>query len=208
VPDAPGELVGRWRIAEQRLYPIVLADPLSYERYVLAVRRLADELSAVTSPEALIQAFGEAAPRAAEHLRTVGAPDDPGSVDLVAGAAFALRERQLAAAQAAAERRRRLADAARSGAAWVVVQRQGELAMASFGNYRCLEMHLPDGAGLYAFAEPQAEAVQPIYVVERLQLDPASGAALGEVEQRWTFEDAASWVAALDELRDVLDRTG
>lgn len=201
-------MAGRWRIAEQRLYPIVLADPLLYERYVLAVRGLADELSAVTSPEALIQAFGEAAPRAAEHLRTVGAPYDRGSVDLVAGAAFALRERELAAAQDLSGRRRRLADAARSGAGWVVVRRQGEPAMACFGNYRCLEMHLPDGAGLYAFAEARVEAAQPVYVVERLPLDPASGAVLGEAEQRWTFEDAASWAAAVEELREVLGRTG
>jgi len=35
--------------------------------------------------------------RAAEHLRAVGAPDDDATAAVVAGAAFALREREIAA---------------------------------------------------------------------------------------------------------------
>jgi len=107
VPDSREELARRWRLAEQQLYPTILADPSAYQRYVLAVRGLADDLSVVASPEALVASWPTSAPRAAEHLRAVGDPGHEAVAELVAGAAFALREREIAAAQAAAERRSR-----------------------------------------------------------------------------------------------------
>ncbi len=107
MPDSLGELTRRWRLAEQQLYPTILADPSAYQRYVLAVRGLADELSVVASPEALVASWPTSAPRAAEHLRAVGDTGDAAVAELVAGAAFALREREIAAAQAGAELRRR-----------------------------------------------------------------------------------------------------
>ena len=96
MPDSLEELSRRWRLAEQQLYPTILADPSAYQRYVLAVRGLADELSVVASPEALVASWPTSAPRAAEHLRAVGEPGDEAVAALVAGAAFALREREMA----------------------------------------------------------------------------------------------------------------
>ncbi|HYR63895.1 MAG TPA: hypothetical protein VET24_14855 [Actinomycetota bacterium] len=206
MPDTLAELVRRWRVTEQQLYPMILADPVAYQRLVLAVRGLADDLAVVASPEALVEAYASSAPQAAEHLRSVGGPDDPAAAELVAGAAFALRERELSAAMAADGRARRLAEAARSGAAWVVVQQAGERAMAVFGNYRRLEMHLPEGTGLYSYAESRVETDRPLYVVEKFRLSPVTGTALGEAEQRWTFEDPVAWNEALDALRHELDR--
>lgn len=101
--DSLGELARRWRLAEQQLYPTILADPSAYQRYVLAVRGLADDLSVVASPEALVASWPTSAPRAAEHLRAVGDTGDAAVAELVAGAAFALREREIAAAQATEE---------------------------------------------------------------------------------------------------------
>jgi hypothetical protein len=95
VPDSLEELARRWRLAEQRLYPTILADPSAYQRYVLAVRGLADELSVVASPEALVASYAASFARAAEHLRAVGEAEDAGVAELVAGAAFALREREI-----------------------------------------------------------------------------------------------------------------
>ena len=105
MPDELGELVRRWRLAEQRLYPTILADPSTYQRYVLAVRGLADELSVVASPQALAACWEAASAtsflRAAEHLRAVGGPDDDATAEVVAGAAFALSEREIRARTAA-----------------------------------------------------------------------------------------------------------
>ena len=101
MPDALAELVRRWRVAEQRLYPTILADPSAYQRCVLAVRGLADELFVVASPESLVASWAAASAtsfeRAVEHLRSAGGPDDPATAELVAGAAFALREREIQA---------------------------------------------------------------------------------------------------------------
>ena len=101
MPDALAELVRRWRVAEQRLYPTILADPSAYQRCVLAVRGLADELFVVASPESLVASWAGASAtsleRAAEHLRAAGGPDDPATAELVAGAAYALREREIQA---------------------------------------------------------------------------------------------------------------
>ena len=103
MPDSLEELARRWRLAEQQLYPTILADPSAYQRYVLAVRGLADDLSVVASPEALAASWPTSATRAAEHLRAVGDTGDAAVAELVAGAAFALREREIAAAQVVAE---------------------------------------------------------------------------------------------------------
>ena len=96
--DSLEELARRWRLTEAQLYPTILADPSAYQRYVLAVRGLADDLSVVASPEALVASWPTSATRAAEHLRAVGDTGDAAVAELVAGAAFALREREIAAA--------------------------------------------------------------------------------------------------------------
>lgn len=204
MPESLGELVRRWRVAEQQLYPTILADPSGYQRSVLAVRGLADELSAVASPEALVQAYEMSAPRAAAHLREVGGPEDAGTAELVAGAAFALRERELAATLAAAERRRRVAEAAGSGQSWVVVNEVGDASMAAYGNYRRLAMHLPDGIGVYSYAEADAGSGVPVFVIEQVALDPTTGNVLREPSRRWTFHDPPAWMEAVEQLQSDL----
>lgn len=208
MPEPSPELVGRWRAAEGQLYPTVLTDPQAYQRYVLAVRGLADELSEVAGRDALAAAYPGAAARATEHLRRAGGPDDPRAADLVAGAAFAMAERRVSAAEAAAARRERIADAARRGESWVVVLAAGDRALAPFG-YRSLEMHLPDGAGISVHTEAQPERALPLYVVERWALDPATGVPVaGEPEQRWTFTDTSAWWDAAEAQRAALDSRG
>jgi len=205
VPDPLPELVRRWRVAEGQLYPTILTDPQAYQRFLLAVRGLADELAGVAGPEALAEQYASSGPRAAEHLRRVGGPEGGAAVDLVAGAAFALAERELSAAAAAAARVERIAGAARNGASWVVVRSVGDPALACFGGYRLLEMHLPDGRGISVHTEAQPDRAAPIYIVERWALDPATGAAAAEApEERWTFTDEAAWTATAEELREAI----
>ena len=206
MPEPSPELVGRWRAAEGQLYPTVLTDPQAYQRYVLAVRGLADELSEVAGREALAAAYPGAAARAAEHLRLVGGPDDPRAADLVAGAAFAMAERRVSAAQAAAARVERIAEAALRGEMWVVVLAAGDRALAPFGGYRSLEMHLPDGAGISVHTEAQPERALPVYVVERWALDPGTGVPVAaEPERRWTFTDTSAWWDVAEAQRAALD---
>jgi hypothetical protein len=205
VVESLDALAARWALAERRLYPGVLTDPVGYERRLLAVRTLADELSALPSPDALAAEFAGALPRAAAALEAVGGLADPLAAELVAGAAFALAHRGLEASAASAQRVRRIAEAARSGASWVVVAESGQPAMAAFGYYRRLEMHLPDGMGVYAYAEWEPDRAEPVFVLEHLALDPESGAARGEPLERFTFPAPEPWEAAAARLRGAVE---
>lgn len=198
------ELVRRWSEAERRLYPVVLSDPDGYQRGVRAARGLADELSDVASLEALACAWPAGVRRAADQLRRLGGSGDGAVAEFVAGAAFAIRHRELAAATSAAERSRRVADAASRGDQWVVVDQVGRPELARFGHFRRLEMHLPDGMGIYSYAEEQADSDAPLLIVERLPLDPASGLPHGDVAERREAADPASWEAAQSELREAI----
>ena len=50
-------LVAGWRDAERRLYPLVLSDPGLYERCLLLIRAVADELHDATTVDELAQRF-------------------------------------------------------------------------------------------------------------------------------------------------------
>ena len=204
--DGLGELAQQWRSAERRLYPIVLSDPEAYQRYVLAVRALADDLGAIASPQALAEAYRDGSRRASATLAASGRPFDANAAGLVAGAAFALRHRELAAELEAAEVAGQLAAASRSGQEWVVVREAGRPELAELGQYRRLEVHLPDGVGLHCFAEPQVDTDRPSFVVEVLPLDPATGAARAEVDERHTFGDPDAWAAGIAQLRHRIGR--
>lgn len=198
-------LLPRWRSAEQRLYPIILGDPAAYERFVTAARGVADELGGIKDPEALAAAYEDAVTLGGRQLEGVGTAPDPSTAELVAGAGFALRHRELVAELQAAGVVQCIAAAKAGGQRWVVLGEVSTVELAEYGQYRRLEMHLPDGGAVHAFAEPQIESDRPLYVVELLALDPATGVPAGAVEERLVFGDKARWQAAVEEVRDRLD---
>lgn len=208
VTAAAGGLAARWRAAEHQLYPLLLNDPAAYRRGVLAVRALADELVSAASGAALEAAWpAYAGPggRAAQVLAQSGAGSEEASLaELVAGAAFALRARELAAEADAAAVAARIAAAVAAGDEWVVLREIGRREHAAFGSYRRLEMHLPDGAGLHLCAELSPEDGRPVFVVEAVALDPASGRPRAEVAERWEARDPAGWAAHESRIRDKL----
>lgn len=204
MPEDLDELARHWTEAERRLYPMVLSDPAGYERSVHAARLLADELSEVATLDSLAAAWPGGVHRAARQLDQLGGGGGGAVAEYVAGAAFAIRHRELAAAARAAERSRRVADAASRGEEWVVVDQLGSPELACFGHFRRLEMHLPDGMGIYSYAEEQADSDAPRLIVERLPLDPASGLPLGDVAERREAADPVSWEAAQAELREAI----
>jgi hypothetical protein len=88
-------LLARWSEAERQVYTLALTAPERYELYVGLVRAVADELAAVTSQAELFDAYTGAAAlvaRVAERNRVEGVSFDP-----LAGAAFALRYREIVA---------------------------------------------------------------------------------------------------------------
>jgi hypothetical protein len=206
--QAPVELVERWNVAERRLYPMVMARPDLYERYLALVRALADDLGDLSTPEALAVAFGEAVARAARTAARAGIPADQLDLDLAAGAAFALRYREVKAAAERAAVAARIREATVKGEHWVVLQEAagGQAAPDPFGSAVSsrVELHIPTGVAIHSFVELDPDTYQPRYGVEAARLDPVSGElARGQepIATPRTFDDPAAWERAVTALR-------
>lgn len=205
--EVPEELAQRWRAAEERLYPVVMVRPDLYERSIELVRSIADELRAVTTTAALVEAFGNAAEIAAGVIRRESLTVEGIDLGLVTSAAFGLRHRDLVGELARGRAMERIQAARERGDAWVVLYEAGSPVQAPAVPYRRLEMHLRGGAGLHVYVEQDVATARPLYGVQAVQLDPHTGDWLNEAtvwaEPR-TFSDPEPWQALIDELRGQL----
>ncbi len=203
-PAAPEPvLVRRWEEAERRLYPGMLVDPDRTVARVRVVRAILDRLRAVPDAAALARAWERATELAREALGREPEPIGEGELELVAGAAFALRHRELAAEAAQRERLRRIEEGERAGVAWVVLEERGvpgDPPVPYPEPYRRLEMRLADGLGLHVFVEPDPDSEGALYGVEVLRLDPRSGRRLAEVE-RWVSHRPDDWGRMIERAR-------
>jgi hypothetical protein len=201
--DEVAALVRRWREDEARLYPVVMVRPDLYERAGVLVRALADDLRAHTTVESLAAAYPQASQTLHALLTRTGLATEDLDLGLVTGAAFGMRHREILGAL---ERRRGMvliAEARDRGDEWVVLHRSGTPERTG---YRCLEMHLRTGAALHLFVEPDPTTGHPVYGLQQLRLDPATGdpEAGTEIADARTFEDEAAWTKAVSGLRDYL----
>lgn len=197
-----GRLVRGWSEAERRLYPSLISRPDAVEGYLRAVRAVADELRPARTVDALAHAHPQGAEMAKEAARRQGLALEDEGADLVAGAAFSLRYREVLAEQQLEEASRRIREAGRRGGEWVVLYEEGSPESAAVLRYDRLEMRLPDGLGLHAFAEPGAAPDAVAYGVELVRLDPRTGRLEDEGSfERATFENPEAWRQAVEEFR-------
>jgi len=193
--QVPVELVERWNLAERHLYPVVLARPDLYERYLALVRAMADDLGGLSTSEALAAAFGD------------GVPTEGLDLGVAAGAAFALRYREVKAAAARAAVAARVHEATTKRERWVVLQElPGEQAPDPFAAAVSsrVELHVPTGVAVHSFVELDPDTYHPRYGVEAARLDPASGELARDEEPAATprtFDDPAAWERAVAALR-------
>jgi hypothetical protein len=199
--------ISTWEEAERRLYPSMMTQPDAVAGLLHLIRTVADRLERADTVEALAEAWS-AAPQivgAAAEMEGI----DRGSFDqgIVAGAAFALRYRELMAHTERRDRRRRIDEARAHGDAWVVLDEAG-VAEAPFPTpYRRVEMRLSDGYGLRSTAELDPDSGGIVHAVEELWLDPASGEMAGgdgEASRR-AFTDPAAWRREVDDRRRRTD---
>ena len=201
------ELVERWNQAERQLYPVVLARPDLYERYLTLVRAVADDLGDLATPDVLAAAFGEAVPMATRAAARVGIPTDGLDLGVAAGAAFALRYREVKTAGARATVAAKVEAATAEGEQWVLLQEPagGQLPdpYAAATSSR-VELHVPTRLAIHSFVELDPDTYQPRYGVEAARLDPVSGELARDEEPvatPRTFDDRAAWEAAVAALR-------
>jgi hypothetical protein len=195
------QLAAEWSAAEERITTLVLTRPEAYERYLRAARLVADALADVGTHEELAAAYEVGAALAERVLHEAGFLPEEVSADQVAGAAFAMRYRELTRERARAAAAQRIRGARLRGDPWVVVEERGRSDAPLPGLYRRLEMRLEDGAGLHVFVDEEPGTGAPRYVVERVPLDPETGDAVGEPADRRTFTDPLEWERHVGELR-------
>jgi len=202
--DVPDEVLRRWRLAEEQLYPVVLTRPDLYERSIQLVRAVADELRPLATPAALLEAYAGAAELVAGVIRGRDLAVEGLDYGLATDAAFSLRYREVLGEVAREQAMERVRSARERGEEWVLLHESGTLAHAPAVPYRRLEMRLRDGAGLHVFVQQDPATAGPQYGVEAVQLDPHTGDWLTEASP-WarseTFGQPEPWRRLVEELR-------
>lgn len=197
-------LVARWRTDEDRLYPMVMVAPDRYQQYLTLVRAVADELSSIHSPRQLAEAFADSMGIVEAAAKTRAIQFEVLDIDMVAGAAFSLRYREILEEVQGNDAVATVRSAGESGLEWVVVHKVGTTETWQTRPYRALEMHLPDGRGLFASIDLDVDNYSPVYAVEVVQLDPHTGDFIDgsePLQERESFDDPRSWQARVDELK-------
>lgn len=199
------ELSRRWQRAEERLYPVVMVRPDLYELSLRLVRAVADRLAPCLSEEALAEAYRRAGELVTQAAREEQIPTTELDLGLVADAGFSLRRREVVAEVHRSEAIRHIQAARERGQPWTVLYETG----SGFPPlpYRRLEMHVADGVGLHAFIEQDPGTGQPVYGLEAVQLDPATGdwgMDAPQLAERRLLSSRQDWERAIDELRGRL----
>ncbi len=204
----PAELLSTWSSAEERLYPVIMVRPDLYQRAVELVRKVADELGSCGDLPALVAAWPDASDIVYRASSLALLPLADLDINLVAGAGFSMRYRELAGPAARAERLARLAAAAQEGSAWVLVSESGSPASAGLVPWVRLEMHVPTGTGLSQTVEADPDTGAAFFRLEVVRLDPVTGERLepdGDLAMEESFEDRAEWTAAIEAQRRRLE---
>jgi hypothetical protein len=199
-------LLAQWRSAESKLYPMVVVNPHQYEANLVLVRAMTDDLSDVATPEDLVAAYENGSDLLAAAVERVGATEPRADIGpLLIDAAFQGRYRDLAGEQQQAEAARRIAEVG-TGSAWVLLAESADDASAATG-FRRIEMHLPDGLGVHSYIDIDPSTFLPLYWIETLQLDPATGEFTDKDArpERREFTDRAEWLDALAALKANAD---
>ncbi len=207
----PAELLSTWSSAEERLYPVIMVRPDLYQRAVELVRKVADELGSCGDLPALVTAWPDAADIVYRASALALLPLADLDVNLLAGAGFSMRYRELAGPAERADRLARVAAAAGDGSAWVLVSELGSAASAGYVPWTRVEMHVPTGTGLSQTVEADPDSGLPRFRLEVVRLDRATGERIGPVDDlamEESFEDRAEFTAAVEARRAQIESGG
>ena len=200
------ELERRWRLGEERLYPVATVRPDLYEAVIGIVRSLVDHLQSVPDIDALVVTYRTAVRDAELADAGVAVAEIPPEVDrdLVRDAAYQVRSRELLQ-RAAAERTETAIRRAKAAAEpTVTIWSEGQQEM--WPPYRRVEMSLASGLAVAVSTTMDPETMMPRFALEGLELDPATGEAADAepIAPRREFTDPDEWRAAAQELRRAI----
>jgi hypothetical protein len=184
------DLARAWRVAEDRLFPLVMVDTRRYEWSVTLVGALAARLAAEAGGPDVLVAAGPGLRAALPDLATsAGIPLAALDQDLIVDAALAQRYRTLLAEAAHRRREETVAAARARGRPWAVVEEPDPASLA-YGAAQWVELHTATGVALVRSVSTDPESGAPVY---RVRLGD------GDVEE---FTDPRQWQRRCDDLRD------
>lgn len=200
------DVLRRWRLGEERLYPVATVRPDLYQAVAVVVRSLADHLGTVPDLDALVVTFlntGRDEELAAAGVSTLDLSPEI-DFDLVRDAAYQMRARELAVRASAERTETAIRRARAAGQATAVIWSEGEREM--WPPYRRVEMSLSSGRAVAVSTVMDPDTMMPLYAVEGLALDPETGEATAEeaIAPRREFTDPDEWRAAAAALRKAL----
>jgi hypothetical protein len=204
-PEVPSALLAEWRTAEDRLYPMVMVIPESYERVVRLVGATTVELQLACGDVGSLVA---AAPDVAERVRRLAS--ESGTTDrldlpLIAAAACLMRYRQLEADTRRDQRRRRIADARESGATWVTLEHGAPPSSWPPMPSATVEMHLASGRSLEEMTTIDSSSGAAHFVLAEMVLDAETGELNSRREAQEEFDDLHRWRAAIAARRQMIE---
>ena len=200
------ELERRWRLGEERLYPVATVRPDLYEAVIGIVRSLVDHLQSVPDIDALVVTYRTAVRDAELADAGVAVAEIPPEVnrDLVRDAAYQVRSRELLQRAAAERTETAIRRAKAAGEPTVTIWSEGQQEM--WPPYRRVEMSLASGLAVAVSTTMDPETMMPRFALEGLELDPATGEAADAepIAPRREFTDPDEWRAAAQELRRAI----
>lgn len=197
------DVLRRWRLGEERLYPVATVRPDLYEAVAVVVRSLADHLGSVPDLDALIVTFRTA--QRDDELAEAGVPRHEIApeidLDLVREAAYQMRARELTMRASTQRTQTAIRRARAAGQRTAVIWSEGEREM--WPPYRRVEMSLSSGRAVAVSTLMDPDTMMPRYAVEGIALDPATGevTALEPLAPRREFTDPDQWRVAAETLR-------
>jgi hypothetical protein len=204
-PEVPAALLAQWRSAEDRLYPMVMVIPESYERVVRLVGATTVELQlACPDMGSLVAAAPDVAGRV-RRLASESGTADRLDLPLIAAAACLMRYRQLEAETSRDQRRRRIADARASGTTWVTVHEGAPPSSWPPMPSATVEMHLASGWALEEMTTIDSSTGAAHFVLAEMQLDAETGELSSRREAQEEFDDLHQWQAAIAERRQMIE---
>ena len=208
-PEPPAELLGGWKVAEQRLAMLAVADPDLYVRHLDLVGQITSRLGEFGSVQDLIAAYDRwqtIVPPLVQ--RALGGVADHFDVVSLAGTAWLVRYRQLAGERDRQQIESRITAARRRGSAWVTISEAGPLSSALPYPYQRTTMRTSDGVALRASIDLDPDTYRPVYSIETLHLDARTGAPMtgAPPARRETLADRSAWEDRIVACRAELDR--
>jgi hypothetical protein len=193
-----------WQRAETLAYSTVTERPDLYQLVIRLVRLTADHLRLLgPGTSALLSASERGSELVAAVADDSGIPAWDLDLEVVAGAALALRYREVRAEQTARRRLRRIEEGSAAGQAWVVLEEAGAPEGDPFLPYSRLEVEVVSGRGLLVTATPDDDYRGVLHQVRAVRIDLTTG-GVGEdpaAPDVRTYPDSVSRDEAAADLR-------